>query len=147
MGWSFKAQIFGVELLWSHSLVTSFISSLADLRSHWNCCWLLWVASLMVEKLFPDSASSNDVKIFGLYFEYMLRFLDLILKDDSLRVLGSFFTPEWQVPTSLKCDLPPTPRIYNTERWSVDEWQWTILLKEAAGLLRNFLLWSFAAWT
>ena len=46
----------------------------------------------------------------------MLRSLGLIFSD-SLRFLGPFFTPKWQVPTSLKYDLPPPPE-------SVPTWEW-----------------------
>ena len=42
----------------------------------------------------------------GLYLEYTLRFLGLIFRD-SLRFVGTFCNLKWQVPTSLKCDLPP----------------------------------------
>ena len=35
-----------------------------------------------------------------------LRLLGLTVRG-SLRFLGPFITPKWQVPISLKCDLPP----------------------------------------
>ena len=34
--------------------------------------------------------------------------MDLIFRD-SVRFLGLFVTPNWQVPNSLKCDLRPPP--------------------------------------